>query len=293
VRARDPEKKRHESSMDIVTILRDLWRMRLLVVCVAALALLAGLAVAFKPGLPPQSRRHDVGVATLSVLVDTPRSQLIEVAPAGSDTLGLRASLIANLMVDGTVKDTIARRAGLEPNKLTGVAPSSPDQPSTTKPDPNGYTLTTTVQPNPDGQQLPIIQVEARAPDPDRAAALANASVAGLRDYLNTRAASERVPDARRLRVTGLGDAQASDAVRGPSSVMPLIAAIFVFLAGCGAILAFQGLVRGWRAESANDGPRRGGAAGNVPPPSGNGTPARPVQVPEVSVHAGGRRQRR
>ena len=42
-----------------------------------------------------------VGVATTRVLIDTPSSQVVDVSPKGSDTLGVRANLIASLMVDG------------------------------------------------------------------------------------------------------------------------------------------------------------------------------------------------
>src|SRR4051812_43174100 len=110
--------------MDIVTILRDLWRRRLLVVGVYLVALLAGTAVVYKISFPPklESRKYDVGVATARILVDTPSSQVVEVAPKGSDSLGVRANLLASLMVDGNVKSAIAHRAGLDPSKLVGVS---------------------------------------------------------------------------------------------------------------------------------------------------------------------------
>lgn len=237
--------------MELVTILRDLWRRRLLVVLVTFVALLAGAAVAFKlPSL--ESRKYEVGIATARILVDTPNSQVVEVAPKGSDTLGVRANLIANLMADGVVKTAIAERAGVPPEQLAGVAESAPGPPTEASPSPaQAQVLTTRVLATPDGDRLPIIEIEAQAPDAARAAKLADAAVTGLRDYLDSKAATEEVPDAQRLRVSGLGIPQARQVVRGPRLLFAIAAALFVFGAGCAAILGFFAVVRGWRAAAA------------------------------------------
>src|SRR5262245_43707122 len=109
--------------MDTVTILRDLWRHRLLVAGVYLLAVLAGVAVLYKISFPPklEGRKYDVGVAQARILLDTPSSQVVDVAAKGSDSLGVRANLIASLMVDGNVEAAIARRAGLQPDTLIGM----------------------------------------------------------------------------------------------------------------------------------------------------------------------------
>jgi hypothetical protein len=245
--------------MEFVTILRELWRRRLLVVVVALFALLAGAAVAFKlPSL--ESRKYEVGIATARILVDTPNSQVVEVAPKGSDTLGVRANLIANLMADGVVKTAIAERAGIRPEQLEGVAESAPGPPADASPSPaQSHVLTTRVLATPDGDRLPIIEIEAQAPDAARAAKLADAAVTGLRDYLDSKAATEEVPDAERLRVDGLGTPQARMAVRGPRLIFAILAAIFVFGLGCAAILGFFAVVRGWRAADALEALEEGG----------------------------------
>jgi hypothetical protein len=239
--------------MELVTILRELWRLRLLVVVVALIALLAGLAVAFKlPSL--ESRKYEVGVATASVLVDTPNSQVVEVAPKGSDTLGVRANLIANLMAEGVVKSAIAQRAGIPPERLEGIAESAGAPAEKPPSSADAYVLTMRVVSTFDGDRLPIIEIEAQAPDAPRAAKLAGAAVTGLRDYLDSKAASEEVPDADRLRVSGLGSPQARDVVRGPKSVFAVAAVLFVFALGCGTILGVLALVRGWRIAAEMEG---------------------------------------
>lgn len=243
--------------MEAVTILRELWRRRMAVGLVALVAILMGLLLTFRVGIPPESRRYEVGIATTRVLVDTPQSQVIKVDPKGSETLGLRANVLANLMVEGEAKAAIARRAGLKPKRLFATAESAL-KPQTISPkvrrNPNINLISTRVVTNLDGEQLPIIEIEAQAPDAERATALANASVSGLTDYLDARAATGEEVDAnRRLRVTGLGTPQATVSTRGPGAAVALAAAIFVFLGGCAAILFGSALARGWRQAEASE----------------------------------------
>jgi hypothetical protein len=244
--------------MDTVTILRDLWRHRFVVIGVYLVALLAGTAVLYKISFPPklESRKYQVGVASTRILVDTPSSQVVEIAPKGSDSLGVRANLLASLMVDGVVKTAIAKRAGLRPDDLVGIALSDtdPSAATVTPPhDPRASVLTTHVVTDNDGAQLPIIEIEAQAPDATAAAALANAAIVGLRDYLDSKAAVQRIPDAQRLQVSGLGAPQARMAARGPKDVFAIAAVIFVFGSGCACILLVLALVRSWRAASAQE----------------------------------------
>jgi hypothetical protein len=229
--------------MDTVTILRRLWRHRLFVGLVAVFAVIVGVFVSYK--LPSfESRKYEVGVATARILVDTPASQVVDVAPKGSDSLGVRATLLSNLMVDGVVKSVIAKRAGIPENKLYGVADAADgSSPGGAKPDPRGYSIATTVLVTTKGDSLPIIELTAQGPDARGAEKLANASIDGLRDYLNSKALAEAVPDGQRLRVSGLGVPQASQQVRGPRMIFSVAAVIFVFGFGCAAILMLTGLL--------------------------------------------------
>ena len=155
--------------MELVTILRELWHRRTIVALVALVSLIVGAAVAFRlPSL--ESRKYEVGIATARILVDTPKSQVVEVAPQGSDTLGVRANLIASLMADGVVKDAIAKRAGLKLDELEGVAENTAGTSGAAAVEPTAFTaddhvLTTRVIQTPDGDRLPIIDIETQAPD--------------------------------------------------------------------------------------------------------------------------------
>jgi hypothetical protein len=239
--------------MDTVTILRDLWRLRLAVVVIAVLAVLAGMALVFKlPSL--ESRKYEVGVATARILVDTPSSQVVEVAPKGSDSLGVRANLLASLMVDGVVKSAIAERAGLAPEKLVGITEAATEPGPVAKPaGPRDFVLMTRVLTNTGGDQLPIIEIDAQAPDRAAAAKLGGAAIEGLSDYLDSTAALQQIKDADRLKVTGLGAPQAVTDVRGRSSMMAIVAVILIFALGCAALLGVRTLVAALRAASARE----------------------------------------
>jgi hypothetical protein len=244
--------------MQTVTILRHLLRLRAMTLAIGVVAVVAGLLLAFRISFPPklESRKYEVGTATARILVDTPASQVVDVAPKGSDVLGVRANLLANLMVDGEVKTAIARRAGLRPEQLSGVGdvvtgPSAAAAGATPTDPRHAWIIRTQVLATADGSALPIIEVEAQAPDARSAERLASASVSGLRDSLDSKAAIESVPDAKRLRVSGLGLAQARTETRGPSLVLAFVVMILVFVVGCAILLAMSALVRDYRRATA------------------------------------------
>ena len=239
-----------------------------------AIALMVGVAVAFRlPSL--ESRQDKVGVATVRVLVDTPTPQIVDIAPKGSETLGARTTLLASLMVDGVVKDSIARRAGLEPSELQSDTSVGTGEPPAKRPDPGEYGLATRVILSGSGDPLPIIEIETQGPDAAAAGNLANAAVAGLRDYLDTQAAE--TPIARRLKVGGLAPAQAGTVVRGPGGAMAVIVTLVLFAVGCALLLLVRAVARDWRVVAALSWTSMGDGGHDEPePPHTNGTsPAR------------------
>jgi hypothetical protein len=258
--------------METVTILRELWRRRALVAAVVVLAILAGTAVAYRISFPPrlESRSYHVGLATSRILIDTPNSQVVEVAPKGSDTLGARAGLIASLMVDGTVKAAIAHRAGLRPDGFDAISDSAAETtPADPSPRPPTPVLKTTVVTNASGDELPIIEIEVQAADAASAARLAGAAVSGLRDYLNSKAALQKVPNAQRLQVDGLGAPQARAVARGPRRLFAVIAALFVFAAGCATIVGASRLAGAWRAAAEEEAAGEAAGVADEPLPYG------------------------
>ncbi len=239
--------------MDAVTILREIWRCRLAVGVAAVVAILVGLALTYTVSLPPKSRKYEVAIASSRILVDTPNSQVVTVEPRGLDTLGARATVLANVMTEGEVKTIIAGAAGLNPRELSAGVESLgvlPADLSAAAANPEAYVLTAHTATDADNVPLPIIEIEAQAPDSAAAVRLADGAVAGLHGYLASKAANENVAAARRLRVTGLGSPQVRQDIRGPKRVVALGAAVFVFLCGCLGILFLSTLAPGWRLSA-------------------------------------------
>ena len=114
--------------------------------------------------------------------------------------------------------------------------------------------LTTQVLTDNTQDALPIIQVQTQAQDAASAAKLANAAVVGLRNYLSTKAATERIPTPSASRSTGSASRRRRTVAQGPSKIVAVIAAILVFILGCFAILGVVALIRNWRAADEREG---------------------------------------
>ena len=252
--------------METVTILRLLWARRLWVSVGALVAVAAGMLVAFHVSLVPpglESRQYRIGQASIAVLIDTPSSQVADLAPpVGSEVLEARSTLFANLLATGEVQALVANNAGIRPDQLQTIAPSSKTNPVATRiatealgtSGPAGlYHLIVTID------APPIISIRAEAPDAEAAARLANGAVAALRTHLDRVAAVQRIPPRRKAVVTPLGSAAAGDVIRGPGRVYALIATMLVFGLVCMAIVFFNGLARSWREAAEYEATRDAG----------------------------------
>lgn len=250
--------------MQLVSILRELLRSRLLVVAVALLALVVGLSVGYRIGFPPslESRHYEVGIASATALVDTPSSHVADLGgKAGTDvaTLSARASLLASLVTSSPLKGEIARRAGVALDELIASPPATVGPAASPAPhvsgasisasDPRAHVLRTDVPALGSGA-MPIITVDSQAPDERQAARLANEAVAVLKAHVQTVATLDRVPPARRVALTQLGPARAATVTRGPRAIYGLLAALAVLVLGCAAILAVSRLSAAWRRAS-------------------------------------------
>jgi hypothetical protein len=236
--------------MGFAIALRTLLRHRVLLAIAVVLAVFVCLLVTFQlPSL--KSRNYNVGVATASILVDTPRSQVVDVNPLGIGGVSATANLLAVVMTQGDVKASIAKNAGLQPSKLATISASAAG-PQTSVPDsvardPGAGILITNTLTNAAGNQLPVISIEAKATDAAAAARLANAASSGLLSYLTSTAAAERIPQQARLRVTSMGPAQAREETQGPTPVLAILLGLLVFGAFTGGILGVLALGRAFR----------------------------------------------
>jgi hypothetical protein len=235
-------------TVDTVTILRRLWRFRIPVALIALVAIVAGVFVSYEiPSM--QSRKYTVGVGSARILVDTPASQVVDLSPEGSDSVGARAALLSSLMVDGEIKDAIARQAGLQPDQLVAINQNSGLPDAAEGPQPrDSFVMSPEVTMISSSNWLPIIQISTQAPKRAEAEKLANAAVQGLTRYLDSKAAKQAIPGAKRLRVSGLGAAEGHDETRGPSMALSFVAALALFAIGCALLLGISDLVRALRA---------------------------------------------
>jgi hypothetical protein len=231
--------------MQLYAILNELWRRRIVVAVALIVSVFIGLMVAFRvsPGLPPKltPRAHTIGVASTRVLINTPSSIVADLNPAGGTSLSTHAQLLGNLLSSDQVHDAIAKSAGLAPADLTisplavGGVVQTPL--AVTAPAPVGA-ASVSVNADP---LLPLITINASAPTPKQAAALANGSVRVLQSYIETTAAAQGIPTSRRPVITSLGSAVGLPSVSGPSKMYSAIAIILLFGLSCYMILVVTG----------------------------------------------------
>jgi hypothetical protein len=131
-------------------------------------------------------------LAWTRVAIDTRKSQLVDAAPEGVETLTWRAQLLTYLMATDASTQDIARRLGVKADEISVVEPDlSVPLVGTTLPQEAAkaaslgvapYTLTVALVNDvlPVINELPVITVEAAAPGPVSAERLAAAAVALL-----------------------------------------------------------------------------------------------------------------
>jgi hypothetical protein len=229
--------------MELVGLGRVLWRRRRLIALGAVVAIAIGIVLG---GAPPARS----GFAQTAVIVDTPRSQLVDNAPLGGDSMNWRASLLAHLMATEANKDALARRLGIRRDDLAVVDPalaipeiasSLPKAASqmagvTAVP----YVLTVHLR----DDTLPVIAIDAVAPDRQAASRLATAAREVLRAGAPppqpeaTVSDEDATSDAFRSDLTQLqpfvvrdvGPVRAKAIVEGSFPVKAVGAAVFVFV---------------------------------------------------------------
>lgn len=216
--------------MEVVAVIRLLWRRRLFVVLGAVLAVGAALLVGGSP-VP------DSGFAATRVAIDTPKSQLVTDAPMGSDSLPWRATLLATLLATESTRADVARDAGIRPDELAMVEleltappvaaslPRAAVKASNTTTEP--YVLTVHTD-----DVLPIIEIETHAPDRVGAARLAEAAVAALKAGASPRDTAEL----QGLSIERISEIEAIAIPGGAGRKRLAAVAIVVFMLWCAAL---------------------------------------------------------
>ncbi len=236
--------------MNLILILKELWRRRLLValsvVLAFAVSVFAVYQVSFAP--PSLSQRSKVNAhGTIEILVDSARSPI---ADARRDLSGLiaRAGVFARLIAGGNVVGEIAKATGIPVKQIDVAGPTPlPGEAPGIEPvqlHPYGIAITPS-------EELPILNVDTRAPTVRQAKAMAAAAPGAVRRVVQRIQAEQETPAASRVEFRVLGPAEAGpvDDALGKKVALALFV---VMLALCiVAILGFPRLVRAWRSAEA------------------------------------------
>jgi hypothetical protein len=224
--------------MEFLAVARVLWRCR---IAVAAGGLVAiALALVFASGA-----RSTVGVASMRVMLDTPRSQTVETNPPNFDTLPSRAALLADLTGANPSRQRIANDMGIATKSLVVSSPALSIAP-VPAPLPRHALDVASAVPEPYAlliraiNPLPIIAIDARAPSGPQAAKLATAAATALK----AAAPSEFAHEADRFVVNEVAPVRSHEVVDGPRRMIAVIIALAVFGLWCACITLVAGVSR-------------------------------------------------
>jgi hypothetical protein len=231
--------------MEFLFAARALWHNKLIVA--------AGIAVSLAVGVLYASQSTAVAggaVAWTRVVVDTPKSQLVDAAPSAADSLPWRAQMLVDLMKTEEIRHQLAVGMGVQTTDVDVINPTLVDAPvNASIPSAASkamalayapYVVTATV-PN---SVVPLIVLTASAADAEGAKRLASVAVKVLgQQAVRPGAYSSDI-------ATGKGEAlfepfdvqqiapiQMQGAAIPPSPLMPVGVALGFLLAWCGAIV--------------------------------------------------------
>ena len=300
--------------MEFVSILRHLWRRKLLLFLVFLFAVVAAIFSAYK--LPSMEKRSvQLGAAGSQILVDSPASTLVQGAQENElSTQSTRARIYAQYLASLEARDDIAKASGIPARAIKTAGPFSSDIPRNQyQPQPSearandvlkegaNYRLIFDAQ---DG--VPIISVSAQAPTVEGALKLARASFVVLKSYvdkLQVEAAAVPVKPLPKgvtaapvtqdagVTVRQLGAPEGGTIGGGNSKIIMVFVFLAVMAFGSALIAIIPGMARHWRlldrAEQlmdephadpevvvASDDPLRFGARSPLRADNGNGNGA-------------------
>jgi hypothetical protein len=238
-----PSKK--DEPVTFISILKELWKRRLLVALVIVVAIVAAVVAVYHVSPSGLSKRSTPSASGSSeVLIDSARSPI-----AGSkrnvEALSTRAAVFARLMASGNVVKEIAKEVGVKPWEIqvSGPQPFPGEAPGVSEAGaelPYGLTYTQV-------GELPIISIASRAPDLAHARALAAAAPRALEKLVAGIQANQATPVTERVEIRTLGPATVSAADNGPGNKIALAIFFGILFVGLGLILGVPRLVAAWR----------------------------------------------
>lgn len=252
--------------MGIGIRIRKLWHLKPWVAAGVLVALAAAVLSVDRVTLSPlrlAPRSLDMATATAHVLVDTPKSVMVDLR---ADTYSLqdltnRAVVLGNVMTSTAVETGIARRAHVPAGLLRIEAPLTPQEAALPVTQQNQRKITDILKSNNQYRlnlqvdpAVPMLDIYAQAPSAGSAAALANGAVAELSAYLSSVARSEDTPDKDRLHLDQLGRATGVVINSGVEYQFAVLAFVLVFLAWCATTVFIARVRQGWRVAASAEG---------------------------------------
>jgi hypothetical protein len=248
--------------MQLGRYMRELWGQKIGLALVLLAATLGATMVLFHVSFfPPSlgSKSLDLASASTEVVVDTPRSSIVDLR---QDTYAYlaetnRALLLGNVMASRPVRNYIGIRAGLPPSEIRISPPVTPEQPrvvttSSESPktsdifrSPDEYRINIEANPT-----VPILDIYTEAPTASSAESLADAAVKGLGDYLRGTAQRQATPLRDKVKLTQLGRARGEVINEGASLQLAFAVFVIVLFLGSTLVIYFSRVRRGWSATS-------------------------------------------
>lgn len=226
-------------------------------------AVVAAVLSVFKVGLAPPSltpRALEIGAASTEVLVDTHYSTIADLRASGTDFAAMthRTDLLGNLIATAPVKAYIGHAVGVDPARIAVTTPITASVPRVVVEPGSGQSATSIiasadhykieVQADP---AIPVLHIYAQAPSAAAAIALANASVAGLNNYLQTVSSDQRIGAADQVRIQQFGGAQGGVANGGVAVEIAILAFLAAFGICCVVTVLTARAVRSLRLAAA------------------------------------------
>lgn len=221
--------------MEVVALLRLLWRYRV----AFAVGWMVASAVGF---MATRGTTSQFGVASMRVLLDTPRSQTVDATPVDPSLLDWRTGVVADLMATNDARQSIAGEIGIAADKIAVSAPYM-SLPLVHTPLPEATRQASAPQPYQLAIQavkgLPMIEIAASAPSAAAAARLV--SVAS--DVLKAEFASKPAPGAEELVIDDVSPVRAGEVFNRPRRSTAALGAVLVlglWCAGIALVSAFR-----------------------------------------------------
>jgi hypothetical protein len=238
--------------VELAQIIKTLWDQRIAVVAVLLVAFLAGLSTVYRVGTGGLTKRsHQFGAAQSQILIDSPRSSLVDLTQE-TPPLATRAAVYTQFMRSNAVKEAISKSTGIPASLIVAQGPYTTAGGSQNLPRPSearanevrgekdGYRLVFDYQ-----QDLPIVSIYAQAPTAKAAIRLAAGTVAGVRAYISQLEHEQNVPASAQTQIRELGAAEGGTVNAGADPIMAVLAFVGIVIAGLGGILALTALARG------------------------------------------------